>query len=136
MVNVNVISVLMMLNLYSNFSGANEIDFKMWVDARKKENFFFIHFICSFVFRVRDLAKQIGDELTTLAESVSRRAEIQEVNKFYLQLILSTFYAFSRAQWRHRKIVFVKLRGLCVMVNEKSRAQESIIWSVTSCTNQ
>ncbi len=40
MVKVNVISVLIVLNFYTKISGAqslNEIDFKMWVDAKKSE---------------------------------------------------------------------------------------------------
>jgi hypothetical protein len=47
MVKVNVISVLIVLNFYTKISGAqslNEIDFKMWVDAKKEMKIFSFKF--------------------------------------------------------------------------------------------
>ena len=41
------------------------------------KNFFIFSFLRN---RVKDLSKQIGDELLTLAEAVTRRNEVQEVN--------------------------------------------------------
>ena len=116
MTKVNVILVLIMINFYTKISGAQSldvIDFEMWVQllddiilmpkkmnstalrmSEKIKNLISTSFLSS---RVQQLSKQIGGKLLDIAETVTKRSEVQEV-RMQFDNFVSTFYVhyFSR----------------------------------------
>lgn len=82
MVKVNVISVLIVLNFYTKISGAqslNEIDFKMWVDA-KEMKIFLLHFLINILSLLIKFLNIIFEGFKS-----SRRKLVKNSSNFLLQ---------------------------------------------------